>query len=100
MGDLGENAQAVRASKVVHGLARVPAPDAPFKQTFIDPQPTIGSGSCQRDFSAYCPSDFVDVGHVIADETHGCAPKLEYAGPCTGIAGFSHKSDKTKTRFS
>jgi len=98
--DMGVNEQAVRASKVIRGLAKVPAPDAPFKQTFIDPQPAIGSGSCQRDFKAFCPVGFVEVGHVTAGETHGCAPNMEYTGPCTGIVGFSGKSDKAKARFS
>merc|ERR1712232_31314 len=83
----------------IQGLARVPAPDAPFKKHFIDPSPAMGSGSCQRDFSAYCPSGFVEVGQAIAGEMNACAPKITYAGPCTRITGFSRSSDKAKARF-
>ena len=53
-----------KASEVMKGLRKIPAPVGPYKRQFIDPSPSIGAGSCDRDYGMACPLPFKHVGTI------------------------------------
>ena len=61
MSVLPDTAAFADASKVIKGLARIPAP-LPTKP--LPAQSKFGVSSCAKDYSVKCPSGFVNVGAI------------------------------------
>merc|ERR1711972_413881 len=67
----------------------------------IDPKPFLGSKSCDRDYSAPCPENFVSIGFVMGGQNESCAASRQYAGPCGSEPYvFASMSAQSKARWS
>ena len=99
--DVPANSAAEEASALVAQLSRLPAPDAPYARSRIDPHPTGDVAACDRDYALECPSGFVGVGAILGGSSKYCAPGSAYGGPCDGdVFDFSTYTVQGKARWS
>lgn len=80
---------------VLRDMALLPPPKKMPSQ-LIDPIPSLGTLSCQRDFTTMCPENFIVLG-----QSGRCVAGSRYAGPCVGTAySFAEFSNKAKSLWS
>jgi CPW-WPC domain-containing protein len=81
--------------KVLREMALLPPPRT-MPSHLMDPISSLGTLSCQRDFTTICPDNFVVLG-----QSARCVAGSRYAGPCVGTAySFAEFSYKAKSLWS
>ena len=89
------------ASKVIKGLAQIPAPSSINVKGLLDPKLDASVETCDRDYSMMCPDQFVNVGPIFGGTTEYCAASSDYDGPCASEAHtFDGMTIKAKARWS
>merc|ERR1711957_355190 len=92
---MGDTARFDPVNTVLRDMALLPPPKKMPSQ-LIDPIPSLGTLSCQRDFTTMCPENFIVLG-----QSGRCVAGSRYAGPCVGTAySFAEFSNKAKSLWS
>lgn len=94
-----DTASSDSASKIITGIARIPAPGSVLINR-VDPV-VPGEDSCDRDRDEICPEGWVNVGPLKGGSADHCHAGSEYFGPCRDeLHAFGEMSKSAKKRWS